>query len=920
MDGEAMRARRLGVAVAMVAFVLLAYALGCWGLEAASISHDESVSLYRLQRGLPAGSAPTSPEAGGWPAPLYLRLLGAVARLAGRSDFCLRYLSVAGAVLLVPLHYALATRLWNRHVGLLAGLLAALSPLYLLYSRQARPHILAAGLGLLAVYALERGLDEGRAWLATALLSAVAAAAVAPAGLALLPALGVQLLLAGRRGRARQVAAVLGLLTVALVGLLALRSLVPAAVTQGAWAGLAAALHTWLRAGAGTPPFIPPVAWPLELVALALALLGVLRPGPWRARLLLVAYAAVPLVAIAAAAAVRPALAADRHLLLIVPPLYLGMARGLEACGRRLWPAALLAGVALLGTLSLSAHYQLRALAGPPGHDFAAAAQEIRLHERSGDVIVVAGSLNATRLLHYYRGALPAIPLPHPAADDEPAPADVAARFERIWLVEAEPVDGQGGFPSWLTENAFLAADRSFPGRQEAAHLRLYLTRSPELQEVPACQHAPQVDFGSLRLEGYDLPLHPVAGGQRAWVTLYWRALRPAEVECSLRLVDDEGRAWAISDEPAYPAFPSEDWTPGTIVRHEASLRIPPAVPPGWYRLQLRLRDPHSGRAIEPAADVAPGPFTLGPLLVDATWAGQARLADLDRPAQILAGGMVFGDLVALRAYGLEPAAVYPGTWLHLGLYWEVQHPSEHDVTLSLQLVDQQGAAAEAWTLSPVGLQYRPPGWRSGELLWGRHDLFIPPATRPGSYRLAIGMRDAIGRPLPIRNQWRVWTWGASSAVLGEVQVLEPAREEGVPGLAHLVEARSTAGIDLVGFEGLPQRIRRGQSLEVGLYWRAAGVPRASYKVSVQLLGADGRTILAQEDSIPAGWERPTTGWQLGEVVSDRHRIPVPASAAAQQASLIVALYDEDTGARVQWLEEGEMRDQVVLSPVEVEE
>jgi len=46
----------------------------------------------------------------------------------------------------------------------------------------------------------------------------------------------------------------------------------------------------------------------------------------------------------------------------------------------------------------------------------------------------------------------------------------------------------------------------------------------------------------------------------------------------------------------------------------------------------------------------------------------------------------------------------------------------------------------------------------------------------------------------------------------------------------------------------------------------------------VHLVGEDGQ-IIAQHDGDPVGGFTPTTRWRPGEIVPDRHRLPLPDGA-----------------------------------------
>ena len=95
--------------------------------------------------------------------------------LAGSSEYALRFLSVAFALLGLPFFWLLGRRLLNRMGGHLSLLLAAVSPLYVYYSQEARMYTMLVWLSLLSSWLLLRLLDRmsapalrRRAWLPAA--------------------------------------------------------------------------------------------------------------------------------------------------------------------------------------------------------------------------------------------------------------------------------------------------------------------------------------------------------------------------------------------------------------------------------------------------------------------------------------------------------------------------------------------------------------------------------------------------------------------------------------------------------------------------------------------------------------------------------------------------------------------------------
>lgn len=922
-DRDATKGCRLAPVLAIAFLCVLAYGACTWRLAARPLVKDEVLTLSRVDGGVPALFGLDRSLAGTDPyPPLYFVAVAAFRELAGPSGFALRFISAAFAVLLVPLLYAAGARFWGRRTGLIAAALGALSPLYLAHSQEARMYTVVAGLGVASIYALARALDEqDRTWLIAAVAAAAAAVLTDYRAAVLFPVLGLQAVFSNRLSRPWRLGLTIGLTAALLAGLSAVAAGL-LSLRAGTWllsgARPIATLADELRGLFGGAYLPARVSGPLDALWLVVLLLGALWPAT-RGGAMVLAYLSLPLLAAFGELFVGHGMHAG-YLALLGPAVYLGVAHGLERCTGRLRPAGVAAALILFGGLGMASYRQVTAT--PPETDcpYRELAQAIERGERPGDVILVSGRESTTALLHYYRGTIPAVPLtlsPDGSGADGAAAADVtadlASRFARVWLVRTDLSPARGEAEAWLTEHAFLADRRVYQAGTAEGLLELYLTQSPSLSAEPPYQHRTEVSFGGLRLEGYDLPLRPVMGGQKAWVTLYWRSLAPQHARVSLRLVDRQGREWARADEIPYPALPPERWPRNVLMRYEPGLGVPPGLPPGWYNIELRVYDPISHRPIEPASGAAPGPLQLGPVLVEATWARPALVEKLSRGLEALGGrGMAFDEDVALRAFRLEPQEVQPGAWLHVDLYWEVRSRPKGDLALELALVDSQGMPVTSQVVSPVASWYPPAAWRAEELLWAQHDLLVPPRARPGVYRLELRMRDPSGRLVPIRDRWRFWTWGVDVATLGRVRVAQVPQERSLPHIQHRLDARTTAGVDLLGYEGVPERIRPGETLELTLYWRATSVPKVSYKVSVQMLDRQ-HSILAQDDSIPAGWSRPTTGWAAGEVVGDGHRLPVPASAAPQQATLIVALYDEDTGRRVQWFEGGQLREYVEL-------
>ena len=150
----------------LVALMLLAFALRAYRLGAQSLWYDEAVTAYVAAQGIPELTRWTADDI---QPPLYYYAVAGWTRLAGRAEWALRFPSVCFGTLTVSMIWALGRRLFGNRVGkagaLAAALLAAISPLYVYYSQEARMYTQLTFLGALSGYALLRALARGpRTW------------------------------------------------------------------------------------------------------------------------------------------------------------------------------------------------------------------------------------------------------------------------------------------------------------------------------------------------------------------------------------------------------------------------------------------------------------------------------------------------------------------------------------------------------------------------------------------------------------------------------------------------------------------------------------------------------------------------------------------------------------------------------------
>jgi mannosyltransferase len=387
----------------LVAIVLLAAALRFATLGVQSLDSDEGFTAEIARKSL-GGALSQVPHTESSP-PLYYALVWLWAKVFGTSAWGLRSLSALAGTLAVPVIYAIGAELRSRRVGLIAAAFAAVSPLLVWYSQEARAYMLFMLLTSVAFLFLVRG----RVWL-WALASGAALATHYFAAIVVVPMAVV--LLWRRVPRARWAVGAVVLVGLALLPLALYQSdhvSRPWAEALSAKDGLLATSQSFLVGLTWTWLIHRPGVIVLALLALVMA---------WRARR--VREARLP-AAIAAVALVVPLLSS------LVGPKY--FTPGNELC---VWP--LLAVVLAMGaTRVLAAAACVVMLAITLAVPLDTGLQRDNWRELVGSLapaprgVVVLNGFEDTRIVRYYlRSPAPPYPVPEIAVVGRPSEAGYA--------------------------------------------------------------------------------------------------------------------------------------------------------------------------------------------------------------------------------------------------------------------------------------------------------------------------------------------------------------------------------------------------------------------------------------------------------------------------------------------------------------
>jgi hypothetical protein len=108
--------------------------------------------------------------------------------------------------------------------------------------------------------------------------------------------------------------------------------------------------------------------------------------------------------------------------------------------------------------------------------------------------------------------------------------------------------------------------------------------------------------------------------------------------------------------------------------------------------------------------------------------------------------------------------------------------------------------------------------------------------------------------------------------------------------------------------------LKPGDPICLELQWNANATLPTDYTVYVHVLDQNGQ-LLAQSDLQSGGGYTPTSGWPIGQPITDRHGVMLPPTLAPGTYQIVIGLYGPD-GVR---LKSSAGQDSIALSTVTIQ-
>ncbi len=215
--------------------------------------------------------------------------------------------------------------------------------------------------------------------------------------------------------------------------------------------------------------------------------------------------------------------------------------------------------------------------------------------------------------------------------------------------------------------------------------------------------------------------------------------------------------------------------------------------------------------------------------------------------------------------------------------WWQASAQPGQDYKVGYQWIDPDGQVQEGGWLAPAGAAYPTSHWPAGALVRGQLRSWAPTQAQPGPWTLRLGLQNAGVEDAAAGFAGE--TVDLPVLVLPSTRRFEPSGPFDFPSgasfdfLVQLLGARVNT------------TARAGATVPVTVGWSALQPIETSYTGFVHLVDQNGR-IVAQDDHLPLGGQRPTNTWVSGEVVEDAFELRLPADLPPGPSGLESGLYD----------------------------
>lgn len=402
-----------------------------------------------------------------------------------------------------------------------------------------------------------------------------------------------------------------------------------------------------------------------------------------------------------------------------------------------------------------------------------------------------------------------------------------------------------------------------------------------------------------LRLVDTDLPI--ATAGNAVTVTSVWYVLATPTYEDLTPLFQIETPTGDLLGRVEPYTRYSNRWLAGAFLIQTVTFDVPFGTPPGAYPIRVSW----VGRAADEYVSRFAADGSFAGIWTDLGELSVTQASVFPSPENFSVSVVQPTDFTnGVRLYGWhwgDKPILRPGEKIAFDLIWQAQRDNPDDVPLRFYAV-RGDESYLLWEGTPAMDTYPFSLWRAGEVIVDRHRWRLPTEIPSGDYHVELSL-------------------ASQTVTLGEVEIL-PVNRRFDPPISQQTLALNLGDIvALSGYDLSSTTVKRGEALNVTLYWQLLAESDLPLKVFVHLVGPDG-IIYDQRDSQPQNYTYPVSLWAVGEYVSDPYALTVPENAPLGAYTIRIGMYLDVNGQRlnIQDAEGISQGDMWTLAEIEINE
>jgi hypothetical protein len=334
------------------------------------------------------------------------------------------------------------------------------------------------------------------------------------------------------------------------------------------------------------------------------------------------------------------------------------------------------------------------------------------------------------------------------------------------------------------------------------------------------------------------------------------REYTPTEYRPRFDLITPDGFMAINGDEAWVPRWHREPpgtqyWGMGQYAQWARRIKIPDGTPPGDYPLRVNI---FNRATLEPNSVVNDEGAFIAPYIS----LGSIRVTRPSLPATNIKmqyqANHRFGA-ITLLGYNMDRDSARGGDDVYFTFLFRA------DPTSNFQLPTSN------FQFSLLSFHYPTSEWKQNDVWRFQTKARVPADVDSAQYRFILKSPD-------------------SAYELAPIKVIPIQRAFTAPAIQNQTSIRFKDMIELAGYT------IKGNQIE--LIWTALATPDQDLIAFVHVEDSSGK-IIAQSDSVPANWSRPTTGWVKGEFIVDTRTLPPLSNGGI---TLYVGFADRSSGDR----------------------